>query len=335
MACRCVQHSKVFFMRLLILFVCFAALGLACLLPETERTYLFLGHPYDWRRPDRLDPRLELIDFQGFDGIWLGGDVCSQTTAQAATLTYLDSLINLKNPATFWAVGNHDLMYGHSDRIRAATGRPLFYTYWLEGVCVLVLNTQLMWHNPWKQPVEACEEREAQLTMIQQLCDSLQAASHLLVLHHHGLFNELKVNEKGDTMRLFNVNAIPVRTGCPPQEVNVTDRVYPWLVSVQNRGIQVICVGGDFGMNAKTFAHRTPAGIWLLGSGINNSLDKDYVPDYVTNLQPDSVLIFTHQPHSRMLNWSFVRLRDLVYAHRTADEIGRIPADLRQLLDEW
>lgn len=325
-------------MRLLGMFVCFAALGFAFLLPDRagdSRSYLFLGHPYDWRRPDRLDPRLELLDFQRFNGIWLGGDVCSQTTVQPATLTYLDSMIGLKNPATFWAVGNHDVMYGHTDRISTATGRPLYYTYWLEGVCVLVLNTQLMWHNPWKQPVEACEEREAQLDLIRQLCDSLQGASHLLVLHHHALFNELKVNDQGDTMRLFNVNAIPVRTGCPPQEVNVTDRVYPWLVSVQNRGIQVVCVGGDFGMNAKTFAHRSAEGIWLLGSGINNSLDKAYVPDYVTNLQPDSVLIFTHQPQARSLSWSFVRLRDLVYAQRTAAEIGQLPADLRQLLDGW
>jgi len=325
-------------MRLLSLFVCFAALGLACLLPVTGgsgRTYLFLGHPYDWRRPDRLDPRLELIDFKQFNGVWLGGDVCSQTTARASTLVYLDSLLGLKNPATFWAVGNHDVMYGHTDRINTATGRPLYYTYWLEGVCVLVLNTQLMWHNPWRQPVEACEEREAQLGLIQQLCDSLQAASHLVVLHHHALFNELKINDKGDTMRLFNVNAIPVRTGCPPQEVNVTDKVYPWLVSVQNRGIQVVCVGGDFGMNAKTFAHRSAEGIWLLGSGINNSLDKAYVPDYVTNLQPDSVLIFTHHPQTRVLNWSFVRLRDLVYAQRGAAEIGQLSVELRQLLDDW
>lgn len=325
-------------MRLLGMFVCFAALGFTSLLSDAtadSRSYLFLGHPYDWRRPDRLDPRLELLDFQQFNGVWLGGDVCSQTTAQPATLTYLDSLIGLKNPATFWAVGNHDVMYGHTDRISTATGRPFYYTYWLEGVCVLVLNTQLMWHNPWKQPVEACEEREAQLELIQRLCDSLQAASHLVVLHHHALFNEMKINSKGDTMRLFNVNAIPVRSGCPPQEVNVTERVYPWLVSVQNRGIQVVCVGGDFGMNAKTFAHRSEAGIWLLGSGINNSLDKDYVPDYVTNLQPDSVLIFTHHPQNRSLNWSFVRLRDLVYAQRTAEEIKQLPAELSQLLEEW
>ena len=325
-------------MRFLVLFVCFAAVGLACLIPETDgggKSYLFLGHPYDWRRSDRLDPRLELIDFQKYDGIWLGGDVCSQTTAREATLAYLDSLIGLKNPATFWAVGNHDLMYGHTDRISTTTGRPFFYTHWLEGMCVLVLNTQLMWHNPWKQPVEACEEREAQLSLIHRLCDSLQAASHLVVLHHHALFNELKINDQGDTMRFFNVNAMPVRTGCPPQEVNVTETVYPWLVAVQNRGIQVVCIGGDFGMNAKTFAHRSAEGIWLLGSGINNSLDKDYVPDYVTNLQPDSVLILNHHPQTRTLDWSFVRLRDLVYARRTAEEIGELPAELRQLLDEW
>jgi hypothetical protein len=88
-------------------------------------------------------------------------------------------------------------------------------------------------------------------------------------------------------------------------------------------------------MNAKTFAHRSAEGIWLLGSGINNSLDKDYVPDYVTNLQPDSVLVFTHHPQTRAFNWSFVRLRDLVYAQRGTAKIGQLSVELRQLLDDW
>lgn len=297
--------------------------------------YLFLGHPYDWRQPYRIDPRLEALQLDRFAGIWLGGDVCSRTTELPQTLGYLDSLFGLKRPDTHWTIGNHDILYGQPELIEAATGRPLFYVTRMHDVCVLVLNTNLLWHYEWGQPQEGCERKEAQLALIQSVCDTLREASHLLVLHHHALFNELKRGPAGDTLRPFNLNAIPVRAGCPPQEFNFTERVYPWLSQVQARGIQVVLVGGDLGMNAKTYAQQTPEGIWLLGSGINNSLDKAYIPDYVSNLNPDSVLVFTHIPQQRRLSWRFVRLGDLVHEHIGSAGVSALPDSVQLLIQQF
>ncbi len=309
--------------------------AVSCAEPAPDKEYLFLGHPYHWQQPYRVDPRLEALDLSRFSGIWLGGDVCSRTTEQRATLAYLDSLFRLKNPASHWTLGNHDLMYGHPEWITEATGRPSYYVAPLDDLCILVLNTNLMWHHEWGQPAEDCTEKRAQLNLIRQLCDTLQYASHLVVLHHHALLNELKRGPQGDTLRPFNLNAIPVRAGCPPEEVSFTELVYPWLTQVQQRGIQVVMAGGDFGMNAKTFSYRTPEGIWLLGSGINNSLDKNYVPEYVTNLNPDSVLVFRHHPETRRLNWSFVRLGDLVRSHQGAEGVAALPDSVRRLVEQW
>ena len=52
---------------------------------ETEKKYLFLGHPYDWGDETKIDERLERLDWSAYEQIWLGGDVCSQTTKELST----------------------------------------------------------------------------------------------------------------------------------------------------------------------------------------------------------------------------------------------------------
>lgn len=275
---------------------------------DAEKHYIFLGHPYDWHNGARVDPRLERLDYSHFDQIWLGGDVCSRTTEQPQTLVYLDSLFNLDAPGTHWALGNHDVMFGHPERLSQATGRPSFYSAWVDGMVVLVLNTNLFWPYPSRPAQENCEEKEAQLDLIQQITDTIQQASHLVILHHYGLFTELKPAKDADA---FNLNPAILQATCDSASF-VTPWLYPRLARVQNRGVQVVLIGGDFGMRAKTYAAKTAEGIWLLGSGINNSVDRRYAPDYVTNFDADKVLILHHLPKQRSLSWSFADLDSLV-----------------------
>ena len=65
-----------------------------------KRTILFLGHPYNWRTENTIDPRLEHLPLSAYDGIWLGGDVCARSSKAAATLRYLDSLFQLASSST-------------------------------------------------------------------------------------------------------------------------------------------------------------------------------------------------------------------------------------------
>lgn len=285
----------------------------ACEQEGPSYRYLFLGHPYDWESPVRVDPRVEMLSLDPYAGVWLGGDVCGLSSQEASTLAYIDGLFDLSHPRNHWAWGNHDIIGGHEDRIREATRRPSYYVHWQEGLCLVVLNTNLFWHYPWNPPRIDCERRHEQLEMLRRLRDTLQSASHLLILHHHALFNEFRITAEGDTLIAGNTNAIPIRTGCDSL-YNVTGTIYPWLVDIRERGIPVIMVGGDFGMNRKQFSQLTPEGIWMLGAGITNSLDRDNPPAYVTNTRPDSVIVFTHRPLERQLDWTFVRLGDLLHS---------------------
>ncbi|RME95377.1 MAG: hypothetical protein D6772_13285 [Bacteroidetes bacterium] len=279
---------------------------------EPVRRILFLGHPYNWRTENTLDPRLEQLPLASYDGIWLGGDVCARTSKSPATLAYLDSIFNLAAPGTHWAIGNHDLMEGDLDRITQRTQRPDYYLHWTEGLAIVVLNTNLFWLHKWPGPQENCERKQKQMAFLHQVLDTISSATrHLVILHHHGLLNEMKVNARGDTLRLDNISAMRVQTTCDPKS-SFTAEVYPKLVAIQRAGTQVILLAGDVGMNSKGYHFTTPEGIHLLGSGINNSLDTNYLPDYVTNLNPDTVLFFYHYPQSGRLEWDFVPLDSLV-----------------------
>lgn len=78
-----------------------------------------------------------------FHQVWLGGDVCAETTADASTLNYLDGLFDLKSPQTHWTLGNHDVRNGSLDWITAATGRPTYYAAYINDITLLVLNSSL------------------------------------------------------------------------------------------------------------------------------------------------------------------------------------------------
>lgn len=325
----------------LLVFVVFAFvlfLGLAaCQSPPATavsppaQQFIFLGHAYDWLAENRIDPRLELLDYAQYAGVWLGGDVCARTSKSFATLTYLDSLFDLSSPRTHWAWGNHDLLEGDAQLLRAATGRPSYYTHWQNGLQIIVLNTNLFWHHPWDPAQEDCAAKAAQVDWLKSVLDTVAAASHLVLLHHHGLFNELKVDQAGDTLLLDNMRAIPVRPDCRTAG-DFTAEIYPRLQAVRARGVEVVSISGDVGMVSKGYAITTPDSIHLLGSGINNSLDKQYPPDYVKNFAPDSVLVVKFDPQVPTLRWAFVRLSTLVKSQLTEAAIDQLSPSVRSLL---
>jgi len=278
---------------------------------EAPQRILSLGHAYDWQQGDRVDPRLEALDFSKFDQIWLAGDVCSRTTESPATLDYLDTLFQLRSERLHWAWGNHDVLFGNTENIIKHTGKPDFYARWQNGFCLLVLNTNLFWYYADVPRQENCEAKAAQLALLKSVTDTIHDASHLVILHHHALFNELKKAAPDQPADAFNGNAIPIRATCDSTS-DLTKTAWPWLQQVQQRGVQVVLVGGDLGMRAKTFEQQTPEGIWMLGSGINNSVVTSFAPDYVSSFAPDQVLVLNYWRSKRKLDWSFQSLQTLL-----------------------
>ena len=281
----------------------------SCRKEPISKAYIFLGHPYDWHQPNRVDPRVERIDFSFYDEIWLGGDVCSRTAEERATMAYLDHLFDFKRVK--WALGNHDLNYGNPDNVMGQLPHPAFFTSWQDGFCLTVLNTNLFWPYPANPPQRDCEQKQAQWQMIKNVADTITEASHWVILHHHALFTALKRNMDKDTIRDFNINPEPFYASCDSSS-NITSQWYATFMEAQQKGVQVIFIGGDVGMRAKKTAYQTPEKIWLLGAGINNSVSKEYTPDYVTNFDPDEVLLLTYWPELRHMDWRFEQLNRLI-----------------------
>lgn len=306
-----------------------------CNKQETEqiskKQYIFLGHSYDWLAGNKIDPRLLLLDYSQYEGVWLGGDNCSHTTKEPGTVQYLDSIFNLSNPNSHWTVGNHDLLDGNIGRITEVTKRPFYYTHCDDGMCVLVLNTNLYWQDPDDFP-GLCEERDRQLAFIQNFCDTLSYTKNLVILHHHAILNELRVNEKGEMLKLDNVNFKRVRSTCE-KGASLTHDFYHYLVELKSRGVNVFCIAGDVGMVSKGYHIETKDGIHLLGSGINNSMNMDYPAPYVKNFNPDTVLIVERYLENDSLGFNFVNLSEL--AGKEANTSDWLDKRLRTLLKEY
>lgn len=287
-------------MSLLLAIYCF---GCRTEPPSPVQRYLFLGHPYDWYRPDGVDPRLEQLDYSKYQGIWLGGDVYSNTAEKPENMTTLDQLFGFDRVR--WALGNHDLNYGDPENVLNQLPHPPFFTEWRDGFCLTVLNTNLLWPYPAPIPQENCAQKEAQHQMLQTVTDTMQRATHWVILHHYELFADLKSDSNGQLLDHFNVRPIPLHPTCD-STLTVTKDWYLLLQQVQSRGTQVVTIGGDVGMRAKRSEYQTQDGIWMLGSGINNSVPREYAPEYVTDFGPDELLEVTYRGGE--LDWEFVLL---------------------------
>lgn len=280
---------------------------------KTIREYLFLGHPYDWNYPDRIDARLEKVDFSAFDELWLGGDVCSGLTQKQETFDYLDTVLNIDRKKLQWAWGNHDIRDGHPEYVSNFTGHNSFYTTTIEDICVLVLNTNLFFVYDGMPPQSNCIEKQKQQNFVANVLDTIKESSHLVVLHHNALFSSLVRDKEDKLINTFNFNSHHLRMTCDSSSY-VTQWLLPKVEEVVKKGVEVVFVGGDFGMQAKQFEYQLKPGITLLGSGINNSIDTltNGAPDYVTNYDKDQVLIFEHNTATKELTWQFVLLEEML-----------------------
>jgi hypothetical protein len=277
---------------------------------SNKQQYIYIGHAYDWKAPEgnRVDPRIAALDLNSYDQIWLGGDICSRTSADAKTLDYLDSLFHISAPTTLWALGNHDINKGNIELITQKTKRPATYAHYQDGICLLVLNTNLGHPQlPAMDSSELCQALQQQFELLQQITDTIQQSAYLVLLHHHALLSETLVDGRLDLLDKWHYVLPSLPFSCTPFGT-FEELAYPLLTEVQRKGVQVILVGGDLGQRAKHFSYQTKEGIWFLGSGINNSMDPRHVPDYVTNQNPDSILLFNYDRKARKLDWWFLPL---------------------------
>ncbi len=280
--------------------------------PQTKK-YLFLSHIYQWGVTDnnRIDYRLEGFDFEYFDQIWLGGDLCARTSEYPETLDYLDSIFDLSSDKTHWALGNHDLVEGNVEFITNKTKRKTFYSSFSDEIGVVVLNTTQFYHPNYNPKNNECSLLDGQLQLLENIADTINTTSHLIILHHLPLLSNQMTNDSLKLGKIFNYYHPEYFVSClkPTTFENV---FYPIFQKIQKKGVQLILIGGDLGQRTKEFEYRSKEGIYFLGSGINNSAIPFGLPDYVTNTNPDKLLIFNHDLKEKELSWEFVELKKLI-----------------------
>ena len=294
---------------LFLFFCCYCACknnGVTQSVVEEKTEYLFLGHTYF--KENRVDPRLETIDYSKYKGLWLGGDMCSETTKERATLEYLDDLFDLDSEDTHWAVGNHDVRNGNIDWIREFTGRDLYYTHTKDGLTIVVLDTNM---GLIEGRGASCEDRIAQTQFFENLLDTIQFSSHLVILGHWAIWGGVK--PEMHCYSFANACAPYFEFLCDDPASKFPNLMYEKMVAVEQKGVEVLFVTGDGGIYSKQYHFQTEEGIDFLISGLYSTLDRDNPPTNVqVNLNPDSVLIFNHLVEEQRLDWKFVNLDELV-----------------------
>jgi hypothetical protein len=252
--------------------------------PSIGTYYLHLSHTRGVVNPE-MAAFVRSIKFSDYSMLWLGGDLSWNTSVDDATMQHLDSIFQFRSPNTLWALGNHD--YNNVQRIETFTGRPNYFTYSKNGITVLVLDTQ----DSYSSIVGA------QKQLFDNVIDTLSASTHLVILHHKLIWmpqNPILEPLIPTTSNIGVANCFD----CLNVNNFYTD-IYPKLVAVKARGIEVICIGGDIGFNASEFDYETPEGIHFLASGISYGNPQN------------KALLFRHDLKHHTLTWSFRPLTKL------------------------
>lgn len=268
--------------------------------------YVFLGHIYSWKTDGkRVDARVLGLDYDRFDRIFLGGDICSEAFQYESTVQHIDSAFDLRAATTHYALGNHDARNENIEWYEAYTGRKPYYVTAAPGMTIVTLNTTLNAGD--------CENLDAQFRMLKSVTDTIQSASHLMILQHHTTWRALP--GMADAWSWSNWPYYEWDANCYEDSTKYLQAIYPLLVDVKNRGVEVVTVIGDAGVTNKGSEMVSTDGLHYLASGINNS---KFFGDSLAldSALKDKVLIFEHCPDQGTLNWDFHDLDSLFDAHQ-------------------
>lgn len=275
----------IFYLLFIVFFYsCYTDNSLEPTLIQEAKNYLHLSHTRTNSNPN-MDSVVENTDFSKFDMLWLGGDLSQSTSSDDNTMSHVNSTFDIENSNTLWALGNHD--YSDLNKIQDYTGRPPFYSFHKNGITYIVIDTQDSLSNIIGSQKDFFEE----------ITDTIKESSHLIILHHKLIWmygnNDLEhqidsiSNGKfGNCFYCINPN-------------NFYTHIYPKLIEVKQKGVEVICIAGDIGIKVNEFEHLTQDGIYFLASGIN------------TGVSNNKALLFFHDIKNKSLRWEYKLISDL------------------------
>ncbi len=274
-------------MKIILIFLAMVIFGQnAAPQSDSVMRFIFVPHP---RSEDALNltvlPSLEKIDYTKFEMILLGGDLSWYTSINRKAMDYCDGLFNLGSPKTLWTIGNHDI--SNPGLILEYTGRPRFYSYYSDSITFLVLDTEMYFDGSQSTFISG-----SQLEMIRNVADTIEISNYLVVLHHRLLWM-IGNSDFSSRIPLVGQSTHQLDT------TNFYQEVYPQLKKVKDKGISVICLGGD---KSKINIEYSPEeNITFLTSTM--------APEF-----PDSVncvLVLEYSKHDREISWDFVDLEEI------------------------
>lgn len=245
-----------------------------------ELLFAFLAHTR-MEKTGEVNPLLETRNWNDYHYILLGGDLDENFSSKAALDMYVD-VFNLRSDSTLLALGNHD--YSDIDLYMNYIMKASYYGWQENGLCVYVADTQIDGGNISGSQLDAFEQFVADSNG----CENFVFLSHKLLWMRGGpseLEDQVDDIANGRAGGCFY---------CTPEN-NFYDVVYPVLSSLQEDGIQVICLAGDVGHLVPYFEYTTEEGITFLANG----WDLD---------DPDNTFLEFYRTEENLLNWEQIKI---------------------------
>lgn len=247
-------------------------------LVDAPSSYIYLAHTR-LNTNDSVYHKVYDIDFSKYDMTLLGGDLGLSSFSGKTITPHLDSIFDFKSPTTLWSVGNHD---NTSDKnFYAKTLKKKYHAYQKDDVTFITLNSQ----DSLSSIVG--EQKDFLFSVL----DTIQTRSVLLMSHKLIFMNDHPTLDeriakvcnanKGECYHCHNVN-------------NFYQDVYPKLLEVKDRGVQVLWVGGDLGYKTSEFEYVDDQGIIFLGNGFWFPKDWNKVLLFSKATEKELVYTFVH-----------------------------------------
>ncbi|MBN2779326.1 MAG: hypothetical protein JXR36_16970 [Bacteroidales bacterium] len=287
-----------------------------------EYKYLFSAHTY--MGENIIDSRLVELDKSVYDNIWLGGDICSETLMNPSTVEYLQEHLKIQEPHNYFCFGNHDRRNGNLDTFISFTGKNSYYADNFNNITCIVLDTNLA--------PDDCENLNNQYNIICNVTDTIQQSSHLILLFHWGLWGGIPGLPSPATY--CHSNLIYWNSNCDSTNNNFAQIIYPKLVEVKNRGVEVICIMGDMGATYKKIDFRSDDDIIFLGCGLEN-IKHRWEEDQWWTYEKDLILELDHNIDNGEITWTYRDIDSLLFVQNgytylqklTFDDFENYPAD--------
>jgi len=222
-----------------------------------------------------LNKSIGNVTFSDFDVLMLGGDMANLSSLNDVILNVLDSVFDISNSKTLWALGNHD--YTNVDLLKSYTKKETYYSYAQDNTLFLVLDTQL----------DSSRIRGEQLKFFESITDTMRCYKNLIILSHKLIWM------RGDPTLEPQIDSVSNGhlgdcSYCIQSNNYYTD-IYPKLLSLKKANMNVYCVAGDVGFKVPKYEYETMDGIVFLATGMNSFSEDNFYLEFSNNLANENM----------------------------------------------